>query len=611
MCGIAGFVTRGESLDAAPTRIASMLKSLEHRGPDRRAWLIDDRVVMGTQRLAIVDVVGGSQPMQTTNGDFAIAMNGEVFNYRHLAHELEQKGSVLRTGSDTEVALEILANRGLKGVHSFNGMFAIALFDKKRRKLHLIRDRFGVKPLYLSLQPDVVAFASEVGALLASGLVDASMSEEGIWDFLTLRYVPTQSSAWKNIQKLPPGSVLTVDIDTLQTRISRFWRQPQRRMTATPDFTRDEAHFAQLLEDAVKLRMQADVPVGVALSGGLDSSVIAYIAGNENPGLRTYAVGFEGQDATNELEFAHHVAEYLGTQHSEVTISRDDFLSFFPEFAAMCDEPMADLASIPFFFLCKRAAADVRVLLSGEGADETLAGYDFDRVEASLSRTGAGTLDLARRWIANRRFRNAYRTNPIVMTNQFSTAEKQGALSSGRTYSDSLDHARRALEKVPRLDPLDQILYVYRQDWLVEDLLFRADRVSMANSIEVRTPYLDYRLVSWLARIPRDRKIGADGQRTVTKSLLRRYARDRLPATVTSRPKMGFSIPVYGWHDSEFAAWTAEALLSKQGTRLRELLQDEFILSVYRQALDTDASNQQRHRLWTLLTLEYWLRAWA
>jgi asparagine synthase (glutamine-hydrolysing) len=586
-----------------------MLRTLEHRGPDNRGWIVEGSVAVGMQRLSVIDIEGGTQPMQSACGRFVMVMNGEIFNFRELRDELVGQGVLLHTQSDTEVALEILANRGLDSVNSFNGMFAIALLDRLESKVHLIRDRFGVKPLYVGYGPESIVFASEVNAIFASGLVEQSIDDWGVWDYVTLRFVPTNRSIWVNIEKVPPSHFMTIELDTLQVSTTRYWKPPERPLRNLATVEQDDHEFARLLEDAVHLRLQADVPVGVALSGGLDSSAIAAIASSHTANMSTFAVGFEGDRESNELQFASQVSEYLGTSHTEISISRDEFFDFFPRFAGTLDEPMADLASIPFYFLCKRAVRQVKVLLSGEGADESLAGYDFDRVVSALEASKT-----KRRWgLVERstkdRFARQYLEQPIVMTNQFSTAEKKSAFVSGSVFQDSLDYAREALLQVPHLDPLDQILHVYRQDWLVEDLLFRADRMSMANSLEVRTPFLDYRLVTWLARVPRNRKVGVERGQTVTKRLLRRYAKGRLPDFVTKRPKMGFAIPVYEWADEEFVEWAQGSLSAPSETRVTEILRRDFVDEVLRQGVSPTASPLERHRLWTLLTLEYWLRA--
>jgi asparagine synthase (glutamine-hydrolysing) len=272
---------------------------------------------------------------------------------------------------------------------------------------------------------------------------------------------------------------------------------------------------------------------------------------------------------------------------------------------------MADLASVPFYFLARRAARNVKVLLSGEGADEILAGYDFDRVLKSL---GIQKVGIARHHLSKLvydRFAKQYSSNPIVMTNLFSENEKRDGIRSSDHFPDSLDYARVAIQSMRGFDSLERILNAYRQDWLVEDLLFRADRMSMANSIEVRTPFLDFRLVSWLSTLPLDRKVGFEGGELVTKRLLRRFAKGRVPETVITRGKMGFSIPVYGWQDSDFSAWAAQALLSNNETRVSEYLTHDFVKGVFGQAFGQTSTNLDRHRLWSLLTLEYWLRAWT
>lgn len=611
MCGIAGFIT-GDRIDQdRDAVIAEMLKALQHRGPDGSGWRETGRVYLGTQRLAIIDVHGGAQPMVSACGSLTLAMNGEIFNYKQLRAELESQGVLFRTKADTEVALEILAREGMRGISRLNGMFAIAFYDHANEKLFLIRDRFGVKPLYWAHGHDYFAFASQVHALRESKLANLEINERALWDFLTLRYVPTSQSVWKSVAKVRPGTYLEVCAKTLQVVEHNYWNPPLRPRRGLRFWTEDDRKFAYLVEDAVNLRLNADVPVGVALSGGLDSSVIASIAVANSHKVPTYCVGFEGADSTNEFTSARAVSDFLGTEHHEFEVTRQQFLDFLPTFASLFDEPMADLTSIPFYFLCKQASKDVKVLLSGEGADEILAGYDFDRVVRNTPEMHLRRFSNLTKLSSRRNFRRKFQQNPLVMTNYLNSREKSSAFVKPVDFPDSLNYSRQAALTAANFDALEQVLYVYKKDWLVEDLLARADRISMANSMEVRTPFLDFRLVAWLAGASPDRKVGVEHGKLVTKRLLRRYARGRLPESTLHRDKRGFSIPVYHWQDPLIVEWIADSVLSINRSAVLSVLRRDFIERMLSDAFAPDAEPSSRHRIWNIVTLEYWLRAWA
>jgi asparagine synthase (glutamine-hydrolysing) len=517
--------------------------------------------------------------------------------------------------SDTEVILRQYEAGGVEALSELNGMFAVAIWDGRDGSLTLVRDRLGVKPLYYYWDGRQLFFASEIKAILASGRITAEIEPRGIWDYLTFRYVPGPSSIWKHVYKLPPAHHLKISVDHPEPRLARYWDIPYADTVRRGDDELFDREFAALFTDAVNLRMVADVPVGVLLSGGLDSSAVA-AAIAQAPGVRlsTFTVAFADSPETDERQYAREVASHVGAEHHEVVIDKSEFLDFLPKFVIAADEPLADLASIPLYYVSRLARERVKVVLSGEGSDEVLGGYNFDEAVRTwdtarrpgneflqrllgLFGNGAGAIDLRQAPI------------PMHMTNYMDSAGKR-KLMPDLDYPDSLDVIRDALARVDSREPLHQALYVYCQNWLVEDLLMKADKMSMTNSLELRTPFLDYRLVEWAARTPSWVKVGRDpdGQYR-TKRMLRRFAQRHLPARIVDRPKQGFPVPVYGWLSDGLTSW-AHDLIGGTDARLRGWCAAEGIEVALTRGTSTDATILDRHRLWNLIILELWLRAW-
>jgi asparagine synthase (glutamine-hydrolysing) len=397
--------------------------------------------------------------------------------------------------------------------------------------------------------------------------------------------------------------------------VTRYWDIPYGDPAGRGDDATYDDEFADLFADAVNIRMIADVPVGVLLSGGLDSSAVA-AAIAQAPGARlsTFSVAFADSPETDERQYAREVASHVGAEHHEVVIGRDEFVEFLPQLVVATDEPLADLASVPLHYVCRLARERVKVVLSGEGSDEVLGGYNFDEAvhawDVAQAPRGGAVRRLLGRLASNAEPVDLRRAPvPLHMTNYMDSAEKR-ALMPALEYPDSMDIVRDSLARVPTREPLHQALYVYCQNWLVEDLLMKADKMSMANSLELRTPFLDYRLVEWAARAPARIKVGreVDGHYR-TKRVLRRYARHSLPARIVDRPKQGFPVPVYGWLSTSLASW-ARDIVGGTGTRLRDWCAAAALERALALGTSPTAAILDQHRLWNLLVLELWLRAW-
>ena len=627
MCGITGWINVDIAPEAAQSTLARMCETMLHRGPDDHGAYVGREVALGMQRLAIIDLGGGHQPMASADGAIQVVFNGEIYNHAELRARLIARGAQFRTQSDTEVILRTYEYEGREGFRKFNGMFAIALWDGRSRALHLVRDRLGIKPLYYARRGTGVVFGSEIKAIMESGLVAKEVNRRAIWDYLTLRYVPAPETIWRDVFKLPAGHWMTINVADRAPRIERWWDMvgEQRPCNASDDELLEE--FTALFEDAVDLRMVADVPVGIMLSGGLDSGAVAAAAARNGAAVETFAVAFEGASDIDEREYARVVSKHLGTHHREIEIGRREFLDFLPQFVHLTDEPLADLASIPLHYVSRLARGSVKVALSGEGSDEIFGGYTFDRWAALWDQAAAvrkhrafpglkrASAVLAR--VSPRFARSAavdVETDlrrlpvPLVMTNYATSAEKRAWLRDGVEYPDSHDRSRADLVRIGDNEPLNQALYVYCQDWLVEDLLMKADRMSMATSLELRTPFLDYRLVEWAWRLPPRLKVGPDPVNYRTKLILRRYAATRLPQAIIDRPKLGFPVPVYDWLSGDLAGWVRDLL--GPGARVRDFLHDAAIDEMFRCGTAVQADGLARHRLWHLIILEQWMRQW-
>ncbi|MGD9562330.1 MAG: asparagine synthase (glutamine-hydrolyzing) [Pyrinomonadaceae bacterium] len=629
MCGIvgiAGDLSREECLEV----VGRMNDSIIHRGPDDDGVWAETGFGFGMRRLSIIDLTGGKQPIWDRVDGRGIVFNGEVYNYRALRADLIDRGvGGWTTESDTEVVLKSLVTDGEKGIQQWNGMFAAATWDPATQNLLLIRDRMGVKPLYYYWDGKNFLFASEIKAILRSGLVERRIDKQALWDYLTYRYVPGPGSIWQNVKKLPPGHLLRLK-PGCGPQIERYW-ESDVVSTERAGLSESEidAEFAELFLDAVELRLVAsDVPVGVFLSGGLDSSAIAAAAvelGHRN--FHTFSVGFEEGGYYSELSFARQVADHVGARYHEVVLDQKRFLDLLPEVIYATDEPMADLSAIPVLALSRLARKDVKVVLSGEGSDEILAGYDFDRAErdwdrarllqrfprralragAAVSRLGPGGLYRRAAKIANSPLENWNRAELPHITRHFGQADKR-RMFPGEEWEDSDRIVADRYASTASRDPLQQMLAVYQRDWLVEDLLMKADKATMAASLEARTPFLDYRLVEWANRQPNSVKVKRRGlNRYETKSVLRRFCSKRLPRSIIERPKRGFPDPANVWLGNGLHPWAHEILCgsqSKLGNAIEKPIAEEFLNAA------KAGSNQAANSIWTLIVLELWLQAW-
>ena len=566
MCGIAGFAGHGDEAD-----LRRMTLALAHRGPDAEGlWCDPERPVwLGHRRLCVVDLETGAQPMWTLDGALGVVFNGEIYNHRELRAELAACGHVFRSDhSDTEVLLHGYREWGEDLVARLNGMWAFALYDRPRRRLFLSRDRFGQKPLYWSRSAGSFAFASELSALRVHPCVPDELSETGLRKYFAYGYIPAPHSIYRGVHKLPAGCSLRVELPDGEPRVSRHW---EFRLEPAEPASRDAEQawaeeLRERLERAVARRLMADVPLGVFLSGGIDSSSVAFVAARHlKPGeLHTFSIGFE-EASFDESRQAERVAALVGSQHHCTLFSAARAREAWPRIAARLDEPLADPSLLPTYVLCGGARRHVTVALGGDGADELFAGYDpfrALRLAQIYERLVPRPLHRAIRLLAARlptSHRNLSlgfkigRTlaglehprclwNPIWLA-PLAPREIGELLGEPVDVEELYAEAIDAWERSGALSLVDRTLQFYTRLYLQDDILTKVDRASMMHGLEVRSPYLDVELVDLVRRIPARCKL----RRGETKWLLKRALEPWLPADVLRRPKKGFGVPVGRW----------------------------------------------------------------
>ncbi len=620
MCGLAGLFDPGRVL--APARLAplarAMADTLVHRGPDDGAvWAEpDEGVAFGFRRLAIVDLsLEGRQPMHSHCGRFAVAMNGEIYNYRALRAELDAECAPRWRGhSDTEVLLEWIARKGLDAaLTAANGMFALALWDRARRELVLARDRLGKKPMYYGRIGGVFAFASELKALRILPGFDGTLDKEGVGLFLRHGYVPSPLSIFRAFRKIVPGEVVRVPADGGEVRRSLFWdaRAVAERACAEPFAGSDDEmaeRLSALIDDSAALRMVADVPVGAFLSGGIDSSTVAaaMVAGSGR--VRTFSIGFRGT-RYDESAHAGAVARHLGTEHTEMQVDERACLDVVRELPKVYDEPFADASQVPTLVLSKLTRQHVTVALSGDGGDELFGGYPRYR-RAAAEWAGiwpAGLRPLARGAAsaiapfdgkAGRAFARRGATVPEEIYADHVSLWHEG----DRIGASSDPLALFALRGVPALaSPARRFMALDALTYLPDDLLAKVDRASMAHGLEVRCPLLDYRIVEFAWSLP-DRASFSNGG---AKHLLRRVLHRRVPLELVERPKMGFEPPVGDWLRGPLREW-AEGLLNEANLARAGWVAPRAVGARWRRHL---AGRNATYPLWTVLMLHSWLES--
>lgn len=621
MCGIAGFVNTSPS-DTAASVIACMTGVIAHRGPDDSGFYRDPWASLGHRRLSIIDVSGGHQPTANETGEIWIVYNGEVFNHAELRPVLEAAGHRYRSHCDTETILHAYEQYGAECPTRFRGMFSFAIWDKTRRRLFCARDRLGIKPFYYFWDGRTFAFASEIKALLEHPSISPALREAALPEYLAFGYTSGEETMFQGIRKLMPGHTLSLDLlsETPKPAICRYWDVPDGQ----PESISDQEWISETrrrLEETVRMRLMSDVPLGMFLSGGLDSSAIAALIKRMTTGpVKTFAVGY-GEAQFSELTYAAEVARLIGTDHREVIVGMTDFFSALPDLIWHEDEPIAWPSSVALHFVSQLAAREVKVVLTGEGSDEIFGGYsrygwtrmNLRLLKAWQSIAPSGLRRALRSGIANgsllsrdlrRKLGHSFlgrgeSIESIYIDNfysPFSTGERNGLLHGGT--GGEYDAFLRYWNERPGGSVLGRMLYADQKTYLVE-LLMKQDRMSMASSIESRVPFLDHEFVEFAMRMPDRMKIRGH----VQKYVLKQAVSDLLPASIIHRKKMGFPTPLRQWLRDPAAAPVLDSLLQPDGLIASYLNMDAVrrIVSEHR-----SGSHDGTDRIWNLLNLQVW-----
>ncbi len=611
MCAICGVLSLDPDAPVAGEQVVAMRDAMSHRGPDDAGLWLDRGFGLGHRRLSIIDLAGGHQPMTDSTGRWVIVFNGEIYNFREIRNRLAGLGHIARTQSDTEVIVEAWARLGEdECLRALRGIFAFAIWDRVRRRLVLVRDHVGVKPLYWTLTRERLLFASEIKGILQFPEVPRAIDELALRDYLRFRYVPGPRTMFRGIEKLQPGHLL--EIEDGRTTIRRWWDLPE------PDDHRGSDPAGELLhrlDEAVRQQLVSDVPLGSFLSGGIDSSaVVALMAGVGAQPVETFSIGYPGRAGAQatEFDFARLTASRYSTRHHEQTLDPSVFWGVLEKLVWHFDEPVADPAAVPLYFLARAARREVKVVLSGEGADEILGGYTAYR--RTLALNGLARLPgigVARRVARAFAPRKAHRYldalgSPAAeryarLSSLFAPEEVDELLAPGvaaTRHDASLDSSS---SRSATFDPLRQMLYSDLKTWLPDDLLVKADKMTMASSLELRVPFLDHHLVEWAWGLPHEWKL----RHGRGKWALREAVRHLVPQPVLTRPKLGFPVPIASWFASDLGPATRELLLGPRGV-CRDLLRPEVVEEMIgrHERRETDLSVE----VFALATLAMWHR---
>lgn len=615
MCGIAGCYNFQNDRPIDRQLLQAMTASIKHRGPDDDGFYIEDNLGLGMRRLSIIDVVGGHQPIGNEDGSVWIVFNGEIYNFPDLRRELLAKGHLFRTRSDTETVVHAYEEWGTASFAKLNGMFGFALWDSHTRELFLARDPFGVKPLYYAEHDGRLLFGSEIKALLADADIPREVNPAALDEFLTLTFVPSPNTLFAGIKKLPPGHFLRIAPDGSSLQRFYFSHLVHEKKT--------EAEWLELLksgvESAIQRQMISDVPVGVMLSGGMDSAVVATLMRrfSGNP-VQSFTVGFEGDFDQNELAAARRSAEIIGTEHHEIVVSSSQYAEFLPLSLWHLEEPIATTSALAFYWICRLASRHVKVVLTGQGADEPFAGYGrhfgeyyggwYRQIPYFLRRhLFTSVVDLLPR---NEQLKRAVHsldiTDPLARMTQvytiFDFNLKKRLYRNGladATQSDVCQSAALWQNDARELDGFSQMLYVDARFSLPDNLLMYGDKMAMAASLEARVPFLDLELMALVESMPPQMKIRG----RVQKYLLKRAAPAWIPREIIRRKKIGFATPMDQWFGGELRNYIGDQLLATDSA-CRQYFEPATIESMI--VAHEKRHNDYKRHLFSLLTFELW-----
>jgi asparagine synthase (glutamine-hydrolysing) len=626
MCGIAGKLLANSERQVNRPEIEAMIHPIAHRGPDGHGVFLDGPVGLGHLRLAIIDVDGGPQPMTNEDSSVWIVFNGEIYNFQPLREELIARGHQFRSRSDTEVIIHLYEEYGVECLSRLRGMFAFAIWDKKRRRLFVARDRVGIKPLYYCQTAEAFYFASELKAIIADPAVSRAVNQEALRLSFAFSYLPGQDTLFQSVHKLPPGHYLLAEDGKITVR--RYWDLRFTRTRANRSFDEVVEELYGLLGSTVHDHMMADVPVGVLLSGGVDSSaVLSFAVQGTAKKVKTFTVGFDGNQVVDERPYARLASERFGTDHHEITITAEDFWNFLPAYVRHMEEPVCEPPAVALHYVSQLAKNHVKVLLSGEGGDEAFAGYPnyphmlrldgIRRKLGPLARSAGASAALAGAIFGNEKMERygsalgrpladyyfSRRAGPTSFFNRNGRHLFTPEFLSATASASPVDFMTRLLAPTEGWPLLDRMLYADTNTWLPDDLLVKADKITMASSLELRVPLLDHQVLEFAASLPQEYKVKGNDTKRALKAAFARV----LPTEVLTRKKVGFPVPFNGWLQGPLSKRVRDVLLSERAAargifrrgKMETLLNDHEQTGAYPQIV------------FSLLVTELWYREFA
>lgn len=617
MCGICGIYNYATGKPVDEHLIRTMTESIIHRGPDDEGFYFNGPLGMGHRRLSIIDLKTGQQPMSNLAENIWIVFNGEIYNFPDLKRELEGKGYNFRTTSDTEVIIYMYEEYGEKAFARLNGIFALAIYDERKGSVMLARDHFGVKPLYYTMSNGNLIFGSEIKAIFKDPSVKKEMDYEAFNSFLTFRYNPSPQTLFKNVKKLPTGYYLKATVRG-NTELESYWDYTPR---TDNDISEVEAieEYQRLLENAVRRQMISDVPVGLLLSGGVDSAVIGYLMQQEaQEKIKTFTIGFEGKGDFNELADAQATSHFIQSGHYDLTISQQEYLDFFYRSFFYTEEPIAETTIPALYYVSKLAASHVKVVLAGQGADEPLAGYPRYFGEQKISRYAPLLNMLPLKTVAkllprNERFKRAayagqFRNEQerFLAIYTIFTHDQKESLFKEEIKRLLIDRDLELFENLYNqtsgyADSLSKMLFIDTRMSLSDDLLLFGDKMSMANSLEMRVPFLDLELVQFLESLPAKFKLNGKTHKYIHKKAIEKW----LPNEIIYRKKRGFATPMDEWLQKDLAI-KAKELFNEKDSACRRYFNLNFVDRMI-ELHQSRRENFQRH-IFALVSFELWHR---
>ncbi|QFK72580.1 asparagine synthase (glutamine-hydrolyzing) [Pradoshia sp. D12] len=606
MCGFVGCMHDHQQANQDSELIKSMNDLITHRGPDDEGYYIDEHIQLGFRRLSIIDIECGHQPLTYENERYWIVFNGEIYNYLELKVVLEKEGMAFSTNSDTEVILAAFVQYGEKAVEMLRGMFGFVIWDKQEKSVFGARDPFGIKPFFYKEDGDKTYFASEKKSIIHA-IEKQELDHVSLQHYLTFQFIPEPATMTKYVKKLLPGHCFTKKIGE-PMEIRQYWKAEFKPiLRSEPDWIKE---IQDVMYDSISMHMRSDVPVGSFLSGGIDSTIIASIAKEFHPGIKTFSVGFE-QNGFSEIDVAKETADKLGVENISYIISPQEYMRELPKIMWHMDDPLADPACVPLYFVAREAQKHVTVVLSGEGADELFGGYNiyrepqslamFNKIPVLMKRALKRIAAMMPEGVKGKSFieRGCTPIEERYLGNaKMFMEEEKGQLF--KLYKSKLDYTTIThpfYAETPEYDDVSRMQYIDIHTWLRGDILVKADKMTMAHSLELRVPFLDKKVFEVASGIPTDLKT-AHG---TTKYILRKAAEGIIPDHVLNRKKLGFPVPIRHWLKNEMYEWAITIIKESQTDHL---LDKQVIMNLFNNHVTGKADNSRK--LWTVLVFMIW-----